>query len=551
MTETQNTDSPESTPLPTPTETNDEWSELDRAQAERALREAHERLAFHLENSPLVSVEWDPDVRVRVWSPGAERLFGWTAQETIGKRFSEWKFIHEEDLGRVETTVRNLIRGVEKQNVLYNRNYRKDGSILHSMWYSTVMRNASGEVVHIWSQMENITAQKEAEAALSKANEDLHRLMASVPDCLWSGEVDIEGRLTLDFCSPVLQRLAGLTPDTLIQNPDIWNEQVVHPEDRAGISTLGRGALNLSLQSSVAVEYRILLPNGRARWIRDSVTFGRSVRGCRRLHGILTDVTERRGWETELERLVQDRTEKIRQMERERFEMEKAAASGRMAARIAHEINNPLAGIKNSFQLLKGAIPSDYRHYSYVPLIEKEIDRIASIVRQMYSIYRPDREKPHRIRVDEIIEDVVALLDFNASNSQVRLVFERPSDPVWAVLAEGLVRQALMAVAQNAIEASAPGQEVRIEVQIEEGGLRIAVRDEGPGIPPDIRERLFEPFFTTKEDLKTGGLGLGLSVARGVVESMGGTLTFDSVEGRGAVFQIALPLDPVETPAAP
>ncbi len=551
MTEIQNTDSPEKTPLPTQAETSGEWSELDRAQAELALRKAHERLSFHLENSPLVSVEWDPDVRVRVWSPGAERVLGWTAQETIGKRFSEWKLVHEDDLERVEATIKQALAGTDNQNVLSNRNYHKNGSILHAVWYSTVMRDASGQVIHIWSQMQDITAQKEAEAALCKANEDLRHLMASVPDCLWSGEVDVEGRLTLDFCSPVLRRLAGLTPDTLIRNPAIWDERVVHPDDRAGLSTLGRGALNLSLQSSVAVEYRILLLNGRVRWIRDSVTFGRSVGGRRRLHGILTDVTERRGWETELERLVQDRTEKIRQMERERFEMEKAAASGRMAARIAHEINNPLAGIKNSFRLLKGAISPDYRHYSYVPLIEKEIDRIASIVRQMYSIYRPDSEKPHRMRVDEIIEDVVALLDFNASKCQVRLVFERPPESVWAVLAEGLVRQVLMAVTQNAIEASARGQEVRIAVQADEVWLRIAIRDWGSGIPEAIRGHLFEPFFTTKEDLKTGGLGLGLSVAKGVVESMGGTLTFDSIEGQGATFQIALPLERPETPVAP
>ncbi|HNY26057.1 MAG TPA: PAS domain-containing sensor histidine kinase [Candidatus Sumerlaeota bacterium] len=549
MSDVPNTDSPENPPPPA--ETPEAWSAVDRAQAQEALRKAHERLAFHLENSPLVSVEWDPDVRVRVWSPGAERIFGWTARETIGKRFSEWRFIHEEDLEHVETTVRILIQGNDRQNVLYNRNYRKDGSILHSMWYSTVMRDSSGEVVHIWSQMQDITAQKKAEAALSKVSEDLHSLMSSVPDCLWSGEVDIEGHLTLDFCSPVLERLTGLSSGALIRNPALWDEQVVHPEDRAGVSTLGRGALNLSLQSSVSVEYRILLPNGRVRWIRDNVTFGRAVAGRRRLHGVLTDVTERKGWETELEWMVQDRTEKIRQMERERFEMEKAAASGRMAARIAHEINNPLAGIKNSFQLLKGAISPDYRHYSYVPRIEKEIDRIASIVRQMYSLYRSDREKPRRMQADEIIEDVVALLDFNAGKCQVRLTFVRPAEPVWAVLAEGLVRQALMAVAQNAIEASSPGQEVRIEMQTDEVWLRILVRDWGSGISEEIRDRLFEPFFTTKEDLKTGGLGLGLSVAKGVVESMGGTLSFDSATGRGTVFLIVLPLDRVETPAAP
>ncbi len=550
MSETPSSRSQPPPPEPLPTPSSAKETDSDRERTDRALRRAHERLSFHLENSPLVSVEWDPNLRVRSWSPGAERVLGWTAQETIGKRFSDWKFVHEADLEHVENTVRRLLASRETQSVLYNRNYRKDGSVVHSMWYSSVLRDASGEALGIWSQMQDITAQKEAEAALCKANEDLHRLMASVPDCLWSGEVDVEGHLTLDFCSPVLKRLARLEPEALIRNPAIWDEQVVHPEDRVGIFTLGRGALNLSLQSAVAVEYRILLPNGRVRWIRDSVTFGRAGAGRRRLHGVLTDVTERKGWETELERLVRERTDKIRQMERERFEMEKAAASGRMAARIAHEINNPLAGIKNSFQLLKGAISPDYRHYHYVPRIEKEIDRIATIVRQMYSLYRPDRERPRRMQVDEIIEDVVALLDFNAAKSQVRLVFARPPEPVWAVLAEGLVRQALMAVAQNAIEASTSGQEVHIEAGDDADGLHITVRDWGSGMSEDVRNHAFEPFFTTKEDLKTGGLGLGLSVAKGVVESMGGHLTFDTTEGQGTTFRIALPLEPPPPPAS-
>jgi len=233
---------------------------------------------------------------------------------------------------------------------------------------------------------------------------------------------------------------------------------------------------------------------------------------------------------------------RIKKLERQQVESEKLAATGRMAARVAHEINNPLAGIKNSFQLIKDAVPEDYPYYHYVGRIEKEIDRIARIVRQMFNLYRQDQEASCEFLVNETISDVVALLEANARQRDVKV--QLVSNPIVAVtLPEGLLRQVLYNIIQNAIEASPDGQAVKVTTDVKDGLLEISVSDRGCGIQKELRSRIFEPFFSTKSAVPRAGLGLGLSVTKSMVDTMGGTLDFKSQVNRGTVFQIMLPFN--------
>ncbi len=144
--------------------------------------------------------------------------------------------------------------------------------------------------------------------------------------------------------------------------------------------------------------------------------------------GLIKDITLRKEAEDrikrhneELERLVAERTAQIQKLEQLRLKSEKQVAVGRMAARIAHEINNPLAGIKNSFLLVKRAIPTDHKHYEFVGRIEKEIERVARIVRQMFELYKPERREPSMLRPDEVIREVADLLTGNLRSQGVNL----------------------------------------------------------------------------------------------------------------------------------
>jgi signal transduction histidine kinase len=245
----------------------------------------------------------------------------------------------------------------------------------------------------------------------------------------------------------------------------------------------------------------------------------------------------------ELEELVEKRTARIRELERQRTEIEKLGATGRMAARIAHEINNPLAGIKNSFLLVRHAVPEDHPYYEYVGRIQKEIDRIAWIVRQMFDLYRPDQEPVRESSVDEVISDIVALLDSSCREYGVSIEIDTSDAPAGIATQDALLRQILYNVVQNGIEASSPGGVIKIVVSVVDNSLVLKISDQGPGIPKEARFRIFEPFFTTKSGLTTGGLGLGLSVSKSIVEAMGGSIDFESETGQGTTFTVTLPLD--------
>jgi PAS domain S-box-containing protein len=261
------------------------------------------------------------------------------------------------------------------------------------------------------------------------------------------------------------------------------------------------------------------------------------------------DITERKQVEEQLrvyreslEELVRKRTKRIHKLERQRTEIEKQAATGKMAAFIAHEINNPLAGIKNSFLLIKDAIPVSHKYYRYVNRIEKEVERVASIVRQTFNLYKPQREKPQEFDVVVVVRDVMAMLSGNSNKKDVKLDLDvHPSSAV-VTMPEGLLRQVLYNIIQNAIDASPTGSLVETAIKIVDDVLTITVSDHGSGIPDELLSRVFEPFFSTKGDIAAGGMGLGLSISKGIVEAFGGSLDFRSEKDKGTVFIIEMPV---------
>ena len=277
-------------------------------------------------------------------------------------------------------------------------------------------------------------------------------------------------------------------------------------------------------------------------WIRDSkgkrvgiITVGHDITGRKRAEEQIRRNSE------QLEQMVRERTTRIRELERRRSEVEKLAATGRMAARIAHEINNPLGGIKNSFLLIKDAVPEDHPYFEYVERIKKEIDRVTDIVRQMYGLYKPPAESVQEFSVEGVIRDIIVLLESSTRASQVRLEFDSMQVSGRVALPECLFRQVCYNIFQNAIEASPSGEVVRIAAAVDEDGLTLTVADRGSGIAEEVRSRIFESFFTTKDGSMTGGLGLGLSVCRNIVDSLNGCIEIRDETGWRTVFHIALP----------
>jgi PAS domain S-box-containing protein len=134
-----------------------------RKQAEEAAHTAYRQLSFHVESSPLAVVEWDSDFRVSRWSESAERLFGWKAEEVIGKHVNEWRFVFADDEDAVALVTNRQREGVEVQGVQRNRNYTRAGSVLFCEWYNSVLHDDRGKLVSVLSLVLDVTARQSAE----------------------------------------------------------------------------------------------------------------------------------------------------------------------------------------------------------------------------------------------------------------------------------------------------------------------------------------------------------------------------------------------------
>jgi PAS domain S-box-containing protein len=158
----------------------------ERKRAEEAAQEAHKRLTFHVENTPLAVIEWDSDARVSRWSDAAERLFGWKEAEVLGKHVGDWHFVFHEDIDAVKQVTQRQRAGSESIGMQSNRNYTKGGAVLYCEWYNSVLHDETGSMVSVLSLVLDVTARTLAErerAGLLARERDL-RMQAEVADRL-------------------------------------------------------------------------------------------------------------------------------------------------------------------------------------------------------------------------------------------------------------------------------------------------------------------------------------------------------------------------------
>jgi two-component system, NtrC family, sensor kinase len=259
-----------------------------------------------------------------------------------------------------------------------------------------------------------------------------------------------------------------------------------------------------------------------------------------------------------LEQRVEQKTRELKRAHEHALHTEKMASIGKMAAVLAHEINNPLSGILTYAKLLRKWVDSEDSGKSRRKDIDDSLDLIATesrrcgnLVKNLLTLSRTTPINLQPTNLNQVIDRALRLIQHQLDLAGIHVEPELDPDLPLITCDGAQIEQVFLALMRNALDAMPQGENlwVRTKLNRQEGAVQISVRDDGCGVPAEILPRLFEPFLTTKD---TGrGVGLGLAISRSILERHDGNIEVQSEVGRGTTFNVTLPWDvDSERPAA-
>jgi two-component system sensor kinase FixL len=449
--------------------------------------------------------------RIEAFNPAAERLFGYSEADVVGKNVSmlmphPYRGEHDGYLAHYLATGDKKIIGVGREVT----GQRRDGTTF-PLHLSVGEAEVDGErkftgVIH------DLTTRVNLEDRLRASEARWRSILESAVDAI----VVIDARGCIEWFNPAAERMFGYAEADMIgKNVNILMPSPYHEEHdgyMAHYLTTG--------------EKKII---GIGRQVtglrRDGTTFPvwlsvgeMQVNGERKFTGILADLTAR-----------------VR-MEEQLREQTSLARLGEMAAVIAHEVKNPLAGIRGAIQVIGGRLPKESKDATVVKEIVNRIDTLNELIKDLLLFARPPHPRPLPVDLAGLVRTTADLLSGDPALKAVAIQIEGAAPPV---LADA---ELLKIVFQNLLVNGAQAMQGRGEIQVSleaVGGVcRLVFRDAGPGIAADVLERIFTPFFTTK----ARGTGLGLATAKRIVEAHAGRIAIDSATGGGTTVTIELPV---------
>ena len=357
---------------------------------------------------------------------------------------------------------------------------------------------------------------------LTTAAQTREQFIASVVESLSDGLValDLDGRIVT--CNRALEERYGLAPRELVGRSVF-----------EGLPNAQRGPLAESL--------RRLLRGEIAVFSLDAIEHD-TPQGDRLVENVKGSLLRQHGRPAGAVLLIEDITDRVA-LERTTRQSEKLAALGTLAAGIAHELNNPIGIISSRIELMlldaqSHALPAGVS--DDLGVLHRHAQRVARIAQGLLSFARQAPIEPGRVDLNALVEDTLLLMEGSVTKREIaiRRTLAPGVPAVWGDA--NALQQVLINLLTNARDALGAGGEIVVETDTaagQPGVARLVVRDNGPGIAPDVVSRIFDPFFTTK----SGGTGLGLSVSYGIVREHKGSLDVESRPGEGTTFIVTFP----------
>jgi two-component system sensor kinase FixL len=448
---------------------------------------------------------------IEAFNPAAERLFGYSEREVVGQNVkmlmpAPYREEHDGYLERYRKTGEARIIGIGREV----QGRRRDGSIF-PVHLSVGEMEVDGETKYT-GILHDLSARTALEARLRSSEERWRSIIESAVDAI----IVIDSHGTIEAFNPGAERLFGyrdsdvvgrnvsmLMPPPYREEHDGYLSRYLHT-GHAKVIGIGREVTGRRADGTL---FPLHLSVGEML-----------LGGARKFTGILHDLSSR-----------------VR-MEEQLREQAALVRLGEMAAVIAHEVKNPLAGIRGAVQVIGGRLGKDSREAAVVGEILSRIDTLNGLIQDLLLFARPPQPRPAPVDVSPLVETTVELLRSDPALNAVRIEIEGSAPPL-AADAE-LLKIVFLNLLVNSAHAMRGEGRIQVTIGVADGYCRVAVADAGPGIPFEIREKIFTPFFTTK----SRGTGLGLPTAKRLVEAHQGTIQIDCPPGGGTTVTVQLPL---------
>jgi PAS domain S-box-containing protein len=492
----------------------------DVAERKRAdLERAHLAAIFESADDAVVSKTLDG--LVTSWNEGAVRLFGHDAGDMVGQSIER---IIPDDLKQEEQEILARLRRGERIKHFETERLTRDGRRVPISLTISPIRDRVGKVIGASKIARDISERKQAEAALRKSEARFRTLADSAPILVWRADEANRGiwfnRSWLDFTGGDLEQHLGLG----------WID-AVHPEDREQAARICQD--HFERRAPFEIEFRLRRHDGDYRWVLDRGVpmFDAPGGQFSGYIGSCLDISERH------------------QAEQQRVEADRR--KDEFLATLAHELRNPLAPILSAAQFMQRKSGADASQQSAAEIIERQARHMSRLVDDLLDLSRISRGRivlrhervPLELALSAAIEAARPYVD--ASGQQLRVSL--PTHPVYVVFDSTRLAQIFGNLLSNAVKYTPRGGQIDLEVQVAGDEVVARIRDTGIGIKPELLERIFEMFTQADASLerRQGGLGIGLTLARQLVEMHGGRIAARSAgEGRGSEFELRIPLAP-------
>ncbi len=500
-----------------------EGLEHEVARRTRDLRESQERYKILFDEAADSVIMVNPGGGVVAVNRRQEAVLKYPEEQLVGRRFID--LLLPKYQPAVTALMQEILKGASKTPTVEVKVFDRAGRPVSMELDLTGIE--TGPMTYIMVQLRDITQRKALERQLQEYSESLEvkvqertreieetktyleNLLENANDVIYT--LDLDQRFT--YVNSKVKSW-GYRKEDLIGRPYLSLMSKRHRGKRLRTT--------LDIGTKQAYEVEILTKTGEPRNALVSVSPLQDNSG--RIVGVLG--------------IARDITEK-KHLEQQVLKAEKLASIGKLAAGVAHEINNPLGGILNClYNLGKGSI-SPERAKEYLASMEDGLRRVQKIVRQLLDFSQQYNPELAPTEVNAVIERVLTLTSYAFEGTQVRLRRELGSELPSLMADRHMLEQVLMNLILNAVQAIRGEGVVTVRSGHDGPWCTIEVEDTGCGIPPDVLPKIFDPFFTTKGQGE--GTGLGLSVSLGIVERHGGEIAVKSQVGRGTTFTVRLP----------